>query len=131
MKRAEIITTYRKQIEQEMVTCYRAVLESNGRIQYGIYIWEDGEIELLEGAQGDNTWLQAKDWETRKLFPVITIASPYFNAFDFTDDPEPEDDSEKETARQQIVDYLVDEYEREGASDALDAVLSEAEWEDE
>lgn len=130
MNKSEIITAYRKEISQEMIDCYRSVLNCDGTIQYGIYIWDDGEIETLEGCQGDNTYLVAKDWESRKLFYVTTISWPCFCAFDYWDGSAPEDEDEKEKAHQQIIDYLVDEYEREGVSDALDAVLSEARYED-
>ena len=131
MKKPELINTYRQQITEAMVDCYRTVLESFGRIQYKIYIWEDGEIETLEDVQGSNTWLQPKSSEPRKLFYVTTIESPCFNPFDYTDESEPEDEDEKGQIIQQVVDYLVDEYDREGASDVLDSVLDEAEQDEE
>ena len=131
MKRTEIITNNRDKIIAEMVSCYREVLDSNGKIQYKIHIWEDGKIETLESFQGDNTWLQAKSGEPRSLFYVATISSPFFYAFDYTDEPEPEDEDEKEKARQEIIDYLVGEYEREGAQNTLDAIMEEAKMDEE
>jgi len=130
MKKSEIIKTYRKDIAQAMVNRYRTVLDSNGRIQYKVYVWEDGEIECLEGVQGDNSYLKAKDTEPRELFYIATISWPCFDPFDYWDGSTLDDETEKETARQQIIDYLVDEYEREGVSDALDAILAEAQYED-
>ena len=131
MKKSEIITKYRTQIKEAMADRYHVVLDSNGSIQYGIYIWEDGEIEMLEGCTGDNTWLQPKSYESRKLYYITTVKAPFFNAFDFSDDPEPEDEDEKETARQQIVNWLVDEYMREGADDVLDTIINQEKLDEE
>lgn len=131
MEKSEIITKFRKEIAEAMTDRYQVVLESEGRIQYKIYCWEDGEIEMLEGCQGDNTWLQPKSGEPRELFCIATVSAPCFYAFDYTDEPEPDDDDEREKMRGEIIEYLVDEYRREGVSDALDAILDEAEQEEE
>ena len=125
MKRSEIITQYSNAIKEAMIDRYQVVLECEGRIQYKIYVWEDGEIEMLEGCQGDNTYLQPKSGESRELYYVTTISSPCFYAFDYTDDPEPDDETEREKMRKEIIDYLVDEYRRAGVDDVLNAIQNE------
>ena len=128
MKTSEIIKKYRTEITSEMVDCYRSVLNSDGGIQYKIFIWDDGKIERLEQVQGDNSWLQAKDGS---LHYITTISSPCFYAGDYTDDPEPDDEAERETWRQAVIEYLVDEYSREGVSDAMDVIIDDAERDEE
>ena len=123
MNKSEVISTFRKEIENKMVNLYRIVLNCNGEIQYQMYIWENGEIETLEGCQGDNNFLKAKDGEQEKLFYIATIKSPCFYAFDYTYEPEPEDETEREIMRQQIIDYLVDEYEHNSVPDFIDCIL--------
>ena len=129
MKRSEIITKYEKDIKTEMVKCYRFVLDSFGRIQYKIYVWEDGEIECLEGVQGDNSYLKAKDSEPRELYYICTIDSPCFDPWDYSDHSAPEDETEREKEKQEIIDYIVDEYET-NVSDVLDTIITEAEQEE-
>lgn len=131
MKRSEILNTYRDSIEEAMVTAYHNVLKCYGRIQYKIYVWEDGEIESLEGVQGDNCCLVAKDSEPRDLEYVCTIDSPCFDPWDYDDESAPDDEDECERMEGAIIDYLVSEYKREGVRDALDAVIDEAESEEE
>lgn len=129
MKRSECITKHSGDIAETMVNRYRTVLESEGRIQYKIYVWEDGEIECLEGVQGDNAWLQPKDREPRELFYVCTIDSPCFDPWDYTDHAAPDDEDEREAERAEIIDYLVNDYE-ENVSDILNAIIKEAETEE-
>lgn len=128
MKTSEIIKAHRAEITSEMVDCYRSVLNSDGGIQYKIFIWDDGKIERLEQVQGDNSWLQANDGS---LHYITTISSPFFYAGDYTDDPEPDDEAERETWRQAVIEYLVDEYSREGVSDAMDVIIDDAERDEE
>lgn len=47
MKRSEIISTHREAIAAYMVEHFRIVLECGGKVQYKLYIWEDGELEGL------------------------------------------------------------------------------------
>lgn len=126
MKRSECITKYYKDIAAAMVERYRTVLECDGRIQYKVYIWEDGEMECLQGVQGDNSWLQARDCEPRELFYVCKIDSPCFDPWDYSDHSAPDDEEEREAERKEIIDYLVGEYET-NISDVLDVVIEEAE----
>ena len=72
----DIVTKYEDKIIKEMIDCYRCVLEYNGNIEYKIYIWEDGEIEILETLNGSRGWLQPKECETRKLYYITTVKSP-------------------------------------------------------
>ena len=126
MKRSEALTRYYNKLTTSMVDHYRTVLECGGRIQYGIYVWEDGEIEILEDVQGGNSWLQARDYEPRELFYVCTIESPCFDPWDYADDSAPEDESARESEEANIIDWLVDEYES-NASEILDIIITEAE----
>lgn len=127
MKKSEIISKNRKAIIDAMADRYQVVLDSDGKIQYQIYIWEDGEIEMLEGAQGDNSYLQPKSGEPRDLYYIATVSAPCFYAFDYSDEPEPEDETEREAARQEIIDYLVGEYRQNQADEIIDHVIDEAE----
>lgn len=127
MKRSQIISDNFSSIIPVMVEHYRSVLESGGRLQYRIYIWSDGEIESIEQVLGDTFYLVPNDMETRELFHICTIAKPEFDAWDYTDHAAPDDESARDSERAEIIDYLVGEYEREGARDALDAIINDAE----
>lgn len=113
MKKSEAIEAYREKISAAMREDYRAVLEAKGRIEYQIYVWEDGEIEELQEVQGSNSWLKPKDWETRALFHVITISYPFFDPWDCTPEPRPDDENEREKEEAEIIDWLCDEYDSE------------------
>ena len=130
MKRSEILTRYYNEILSSMIDHYRTVLECDGRIEYAIYIWEDGEIEILERVQGDNSWLQARDAEPRVLFYAVTVSSPNFYAWGCTDEPRPDDEDAAEAMRQEIIDWIVDEYATNGAREELDAEIEDAEREE-
>ena len=120
MKRSEAIETFRKTISEELINRYRSVLECDGRIQYKVYVWEDGEIECLSGPQGDNSWLQAKDTEPRELFYVCKVDSPFFDPWDCADHSAPDDEEEREKERAEIIEWLVDQY-----AEQLDAIIEE------
>lgn len=126
MKRSEIITNNYDAIKEAMVSMYRTVLESNGRIQYKIYIWDNGEIECLEQVQGDNGYLQPREMEPRSLYYVTTIEQPNFDPWDSADHSAPDDEQEREAEEQEIIDWLVQEYET-NVVDELDNIISEAE----
>jgi len=130
MKRSEIISAHREVIAAYMVEHYRIVLECGGKVQYKLYIWEDGELEGLEGPQGDNSWLKARDMEPRELFYVCTIGSPYFDPWDCTDHAAPDDEEEREREEREIIDWCVDEY-KAAIDEKLDAVIEDAEREEE
>ena len=129
MKESEIISTYRDSIEARMVELYRIVLNSDGRIQYKLYVWSDGELEALEDVQGGNSSLQARDGESRSLTYVTTIASPCFDPWDYADHPAPEDEDERCAEEAEIIDWLVDEYE-EHVYDVVNEIISDLEREE-
>lgn len=127
MKRSEIITKYYDKIRESMIDHYREVVSADGRIQYSIYIWEDGELEYLYEVQGDNGWLQPRDMEPRELFFVCTISeSPSFDIWDYSDVGMPEDEVEQEAMREEIIDWLVDGY-KDIVDDILGTIISDAE----
>ena len=47
MKDYEILKKYREKIIEKMIECYTESLKYN-EIQYSIYIWEDGKLEILD-----------------------------------------------------------------------------------
>ena len=126
MKKSELITKYADQIGEAMVRCYRAVLESDGEIQYKIYLWEDGEVQTLEGFQGDTAYLKASDTEPREIYEICTISERCFDPWDFTDHSAPDDETERENERREIIDYLVDEYQK-NLPDVIDTIIEEEE----
>lgn len=130
MKRSEIIKANKARLAEAMVERYKTVLECDNRIQYKIFVWEDGEIECLEGPQGDNAYLAPKDHEPRDLFYVWTVtAGPGFNLWDQADHAAPEDPEEREAEEREIIGWLVDSYS-ESLDDLLDNLIREAEEEE-
>lgn len=130
MKKSEIIKEHYNKIIETMVEKYEAVLGYGGRIEYTVYIWDDGEIECLEDVQGGTTFLRPNQFETRQLYTVCTIEAPCFDPWDYADHSAPDDEDEREAEETEIIEWLVDEYKREGAEAALDAVIDEAEQEE-
>ena len=130
MKKSEIITRFAPALETEMVRCYRSVLESAGRIQYGLYIWNDGEVMVHEEIQGDNVTVRPGNSETRELFPVLTVAAPFVDVFDLAGMDRPEDSAEADAAEAEAIDWLVDQYASEGASEQLDSAIRDVEMEE-
>lgn len=126
MTRSDAIATYAADIKATMSECYKSVLECNGQLQYEIYVWEDGSIERLEQVQGDNSWLQVKDWEPRQLFYVTTIAAPCFDPWDYSDHAAPDDAEEREQERAEIIDWMVSDYS-DNLSDVISSLIDEAE----
>ena len=131
MKKSEIISSNYNKIIDVMVDRYEDVLNSGGRVQYKLFVWEDGEIECLEGCQGDTSYLRPKQNESRELYYVCTIDAPYFDPWDMTDHSAPDDEEEREREKHEIIDCLVDEYRREGADALLAATIEEAEMSEE
>ena len=113
MKTSEAIEAYREKISAAMREDYRAVLEAKGRIEYKIYVWEDGELVEMCEPQGSNAWLQPRDHETRDLFEVVTVSYPFFDPWDCTSESIPDDEAEREKAEAEIIDWLCDEYVHE------------------
>lgn len=126
MKKADIIRKYYDTIRNALIDCYRTVLKCNGRIQYKIYIWEDGEIERLEAPQGDTGWLKPRNCEPRALFYVDLVDAPFFDPWDYTEEPKPEDESERESMEEEINDYLVDSFIQD-VDDRLEHIIEDAE----
>ena len=133
MKKSEIIKKYEDKIIETMIEYYEAIVRYNGRVEYALYIWEDGEIEVLEKTSGDNSWLQAKDWEERELFYVTTVkVDSSFNIWDGAGDISiPEDEDEAAEMEEELIENLVNEYRTEQVyvdyRGALDTALLEEE----
>lgn len=125
MKRSEILEKYRDKIESAMVSNYRTVLESYGRVQESIYIWEDGEIVEYEDVEGGNSRLEPTESADRDFFFVDTIRLPFYDPWDGAIDAPPEDDNEREEAEKAIIDYEVGEYEAD-VSGFLSDIIEEA-----
>lgn len=130
MKRSEVIKCNIKQLADHMCELYRTVLEYYGRIEYKVYIWSDGEVEVLEDVQGSSTYLKANDGETRDLYYVTTVSAPLFDPWDFTDHAAPDDETEREAERKEILDFMEYEYRNERVSDILSDVIEQAESEE-
>lgn len=126
MKTSEAIKKYQPEIMETMSEKYRYVLESEGRLQYKIYVWEDGVIECLEGVQCDNCYLQAKDHETRTLFYICTVSAPGFNIWDASGESAPENEQEAEEMAKSVIDACMEEY-TDSLPDVVDALIHEAE----
>ena len=73
MKNYEIISNNYAEILDAISVSYRDALESDGSMKYAIYVWEDGEIEILPKTNGDNTYLVPKECEPRQLVYVMTV----------------------------------------------------------
>ena len=130
MKRSEAIRKYWENIKNWLPDLYRAVLESDGRIQYGVYVWEDGEVQILEEVQGSTAYLKPKDMEPRKLFYVTCVEFPNFDPWDYSDHAAPDDPEKRKAERTEITDWLLEEYTR-NLPDLLDSILADAEQEEE
>lgn len=129
MTKAEIIGKYYDRIAEALPEKYRRVLESNGREQCDVYIWEDGELECLWEAQGSTSWLKPKDCEPRMLYFVWRISAPGFDPWDAADHSAPDDEAQREAERAEIIGCLTDEY-KANVGDVMDAILQEAKQED-
>ena len=129
MKKSEAMRKYYDAILEAMIDAYDKVIDSRGRVQYTIYIWEDGEIEPLCAPQGDNSYLKPHDWEPRQLYNVTTVAEPFYDPRDQITDPLPEDEAEQEAMLKEADAWMKDEY-RSNAADILDREIEQAEFEE-
>lgn len=129
MKKSEAIRANYNDLIDVMVDYYRACLDSEGNMQYTVYIWSDGEVQTLESFQGSNNYLVPNDYEPRELYHVCTIttSSPWDYAGDVSI---PDDPDERDNLEQEVINWLVDEYRREGAPETLDSAITEAELEE-
>lgn len=133
MKKSELIRENWDKLSEQMIWCYEQVIRSYGRIEYQIYLWEDGEIELLQGPQGDNSWLKPRDAEPRELYYICTVDAPFFDPWDLSDHGAPDDEEEKEREYEEIIAWCMDEYKLnvdEKLSDIIEEVEREEMFED-
>ena len=131
MKASEIIAAHRAEIAESMADAYRSVLACAGRIQYKVYIWSDGEIERLEGPQGDNSYLVPKDTESRSLYYIDTVSAPYVDVWDLAEESVPDDESEKEAKEAEIIDCLVNDYKNTSVDYIIDNAIEKAKEDEE
>ena len=129
MKRSEALDKYRETIIDQMVKSYKDVLENKGITEDKIYVWEDGEIEVLSDTQGGSGWLVAKEWEDRELFYAVTVSCPNFDPWDCTADPKPDDEEEAAAYEADIIAEEVDCY-RDQADEILDQAIEYAKEEE-
>lgn len=122
----KLVSEHRDDIIAEMRYCYKSAAECDGRVNYDVYIWSDGEIESLPLFGGESSWLQAKAGEARSLYRVVNVSfSSYWS--DFTDEPIPdraEDPDEWERVRDETVAYIMEGYDEE-AAEALDKAIED------
>lgn len=127
MKNSEMIKKFAAEIQESMIDAYKTSIECEGRIEYQIYVWEDGEIERLQTVSGDRSYLKAKDGEPRKLVYVTTVAG--CNPFDCADEAIPEDENEREDMKAELIEWLMDEY-KATVSEKLDEAIEREECEE-
>lgn len=130
MKKSEIIKANYEKLFYAMKEAYEVVVRSNGKIQVGIYIWEDGKIETLEDAQGSSMRLYPRQMETRSLFYVDTIAAPCFDIWDYADSPKPEDEDEAAKMEEELYDWYLDEGINDTIEETLYNAISDAEMDE-
>ena len=125
MKKSELIRENFSRLAKVLADRYETVVDSEGRVQYKVYIWSDGEIQCLEQAQGDNSYLAPNNYETRELYYLTTVGGYRIDLADAAGLPAVETEEDK----QEAVEFLVDEYKRE-LPDLLDELIYEAEREE-
>lgn len=129
MKKSELIKKCYTEIKAEMIDRYETVLKCGGRVQYKIYVWSDGELEVLEQPQGDHSYLAPRDAEPRELVYVTTVAMPYYNPWDCADHSAPDDDAEREAEEAELIEYEMEAY-RGNVESVLDDIIDDAEREE-
>ena len=126
MKFAEfkaLVESNRKEIEATMQECYESVIDANGVIQFSIYLWDNGEIKVLEDVQGGNSFLAPHEGYDHELFRLIEIAEPCFDWTNYCDEKVPDKDDEPdayEALKENIIQWLKEDY---NPSDILDDQL--------
>lgn len=124
MGKLETIYKNQDRIYQEMLARYRDVLVNDCKIQYQVYIWDDGEIETLEGPYGDNSILKPKQGEPRELYHVCTVDAPGLNVADYVEPNDPDDEQSIIEAQEDAIEELCDEY-KDTAQSILTEVIKE------
>lgn len=122
MKHSEVIEKYWGKIAEAMKNAYRNCI--GGRTQEKIYIWEDGEIETLFGACGDNSFLVPKDYEERELHYITTVSTSDPRDF-ITDDISEMSEEEYDKAYAEASEWLIDGYD---ADEELSAIYDQARY---
>lgn len=130
MTKFETMNIHRSSIEEALIDSYESVLRCAGTVQYAVYIWEDGEITLLQQAQGDHGYLIPRENETRALYYVETVGGSPIDLWDCANEAPPEDADERQRMEDEIIEWLVDEY-RQGINDLMEQLLNEAAMTDE
>lgn len=130
MKRSEAIKTYYDEIAEAMQERYHNVLVSEGRCQYKVYVWEDGEIECMCGVSGDNSYLVPRNAEPRELFYVDTVSEQGFDPNNYSDEYIEEDDPDYDKKVEEAICCAEESY-KDVLRDRLDAIVDEAEREEE
>lgn len=123
MKFTEIIRAHYTEILDTMIDRYEKVLEADGRSQYDVYIWSDGEIECLLQPQGGNTRLAPYDSEPREICKVLTVTTgPAFDLWDAADHSAPEDEDQRAEEEAELREWLLDAYKDEAETILDDAI---------
>ena len=125
MGKLETIYKNQDRIYQEMLARYRDVLVNDCEIQYQVYIWDDGEIETIEGSYGDNSFLKPKSGETRELYYVCTVAAPGLNVADYVEPNDPDDEQSIIEAQEDAIEGLCDEYKDTAKSILIEVIKEE------
>lgn len=129
MKKSEAITASAAKISDALINAYRAVLESGGRMQYKVYLWDDGDVQTLPGVQGDTCRLEPRAGESRNLYYLTTVEAPGFDPWDAADHSAPDDPDERSAEEAEIIDWTMDAY-KENLYSILDNLLLDAEREE-
>ena len=124
MKKSEVLRMYWDEIAAAIVETYTDTLETlirnNCETQYQIYIWDDGEIEYLFGPAGDNSFLQPKENEERKLYYIGTERAYTGSTADYLDFK----DQCEDMTEDEIIDAYLD-YSRDWKKELTDEVISD------
>ena len=129
MKKSEAIRKYYDAVRESMIDAYGHVIDSRGRVQYKVYVWEDGEIERLPGPQGDNSYLMPRVCETRQLYYITTVSEPCYDPRDQIADKLPDDEAECEKLFEETDAWMKESY-AENIDDVLDNLIDDAEQEE-
>ena len=119
--RMELVEENRNAIVEEVKRCWRNVIESEGRVMYRIYIWEDGEIESL-CAVSENEWLRSNTGEN--LYGLGLVKHQQFDWSEFCEEPIDWDNEERcEELKEEVTEWLIgddEEHVVEGFFDRLE-----------
>lgn len=126
MKYAEfeaLVESKREEIEATMQECFESVLEANGANQFTIYLWDNGDIQVLEDVQGSHSRLVPREGYDHELFKIVTISIPCFDWRDYCSEHIPDADDEPEAyeqLREDTIEWYKEDY---NPSELLDEIL--------